>query len=222
MDVITFIEKDASRAKEKSRLARGLRAGVAFAIPVGLGILLRDDYDGVFEARTFIPNVLAACLIFLMVWIALRAGRASWRLLFAGALLGAFLATDRVFFPLGARTAYPSLDAFWHENGRCFTKGGGATVVAGLWLSFCAFATSSWPSRRGRAALAALAGTSGVIMLGFHCDSSSVGHVLVAHVGQGLVLGALVFILQETVFYFGLKRSFPELTAKLRGLHRIG
>ncbi len=105
---------------------------------------------------------------------------------------------------------------------KCFTKGGITTVVAGMWMTLFAFAIASWPSRRWRALLSIEAGISGVIMLGFHCDSSSVGHVIIAHLGQGIVLGLLVFVGQELYFYTGLKNSFPGLKTKIKNFYRLG
>jgi hypothetical protein len=198
---------------------------VVLAIPVGLGILLRDGYEGVLAARTFIPNLSGALLLFFVAVFALRSHRSSQRALYLGYLgifLSVFLATDRIFFPIDARTSYFSSDAFWAENSRCFTKGGVTTAITGLWLSFCVFVASSWPSRRWRFLFSAAAGASGVVMLGFHCDSSSVGHVLISHLGQGLVLGALVFVLQQGLFRLGLKRAFPALSSRLKDLHRVG
>lgn len=222
MDVIAFIEKDAGRARGISRFARALACAVIFGLPLALGILLREGYEGVFDAGTFVPNLLGALLVFAVSLAALGPRRFALRWLAAGVLLAVLLATGRVFFPGGARTAYASSGLFWHESGRCFTKGGLTTLAAGLWLTYCAFVGSAWPSRRWRVLLSAVAGASGVVMLGFHCDSSSIEHVLVAHAGQGVFLGAAVFAVQEAAFYLGLRRAFPELAERLRGLRRIG
>ena len=192
MDVIGFIEKDLGRARSKSPLSRVLLGTVVFALPVALGILMREDLIGVLDARTLLPNLIAALLTAVVFLLSFRRNLASGRALRLAGLglcLASGLAVERVFFPSGLRTTYPSSDVFWHENLRCFTKGGSTTLITGAWLMGCAFLASAWPSRRWRAIFAVLAGVSGAVMLGFHCDSSSAGHVLIAHLGQGVVLG---------------------------------
>ena len=224
MDALEFIQKDISRARSSSRpfIIMGL---VLFLLPIVLGIGLREDNRGIFDPRIMLPN-LAGAFILMAVLISGYSKNWSSRSVFAwgalGIALGLFLATERIFFPPGMRTIYTSNEEFWHESARCFIKGGFTTVIAGLCLSLFAFGISSWPSRRWRIFLSFSAGAIGAVMLGFHCDSSSVGHVALGHVGQGLIFGLIIFIGQEIFFHAALKRRLPILMEKIKNPSRIG
>jgi hypothetical protein len=223
VEVTQFIEDDIKRASHRSPWLRVLLGAGVFLFPVTLGVFLRDRIDGVFDPHTFVPNTLAIlALVFSASFLVRKANPKSdfkWGML--GLLMALYFATDRIY-SADIRTEYASSESFWRESFHCFTKGGLTTLVMGLWLAFFAFTISAWPSRRWRGFLSVAAGVSGAIMLGFHCDSSSVAHVLVAHVGQGIVFGVVLFLAQEVYFYSGLKRAIPGLAGKIRKFHKLG
>jgi hypothetical protein len=224
MEVIQFIQNDVQRSSQQSAWKRNVLLAGVFLLPAALGILMRDRIDGVFDTRTFIPNVLAILALTFSVSFLFRKSQPKtdfkWGL--AGLLLALYFATDRMIFPTGERTVYDSSEAFWRESFRCMSKGSATTALVGVWLMVFAFTISSWPSRRWRAFLSVSAGIGGTIMLGFHCDSSSVEHVLVAHVGQGVLVGAVLFLAQEVFFYVRLKQAFPKLSERIQKLYKIG
>jgi hypothetical protein len=224
MEVIQFIQKDVQRSSQQSSWKRNILLVGVFLIPSALGILLRDRIDGVFNTQTFIPNVLAILALTFSVSFLIQKSqpKTDFKLGIGGLLLALYFATDRIIFPTGARTVYDSSETFWHEAFRCMGKGSATTALVGLWLMIFAFTISSWPSRRWRVFLSVAAGIGGTIMLGFHCDSSSVEHVLVAHVGQGVLVGAVLFLAQEVFFYMRLKQAFPKLSERIQKLHKIG
>jgi len=223
VEVTQFIEDDIKRASNHSPRIRILVGAGVFLFPVALGIFLRDRTDGVFDPRTFVPNTLAIlALVFSASFLVRKANPKSdfkWGML--GLLMALYFATDRIY-SAEVRTEYASSESFWRESLHCFTKGGLTTLVMGLWLAFFAFTISAWPSRRWRAFLSVASGVSGAIMLGFHCDSSSVAHVLVAHVGQGIVFGVVLFLAQEAYFYWGLKRAVPGLSKRISRFYKLG
>jgi hypothetical protein len=224
MEVIQFIQNDVQRSSQQSAWKRSLLLFGVFAAPVALGILLRDSMNGVFDTRTFIPNLLAILSLTFSVSFLIRKAqpKTDFKWAMGGLLLALYFATDRMIFPPGDRTVYSSSESFWHECFRCMGKGSATTALVGVWLAVFAFTISSWPSRRWRGFLSMSAGVGGVIMLGFHCDSSSIEHVLVAHVGQGFLVGALLFMAQEVFFYLRLKQAFPALSERIKRLSKIG
>ena len=224
MEVIQFIQNDIQRSSQQSAWKRNLLLFGVFLLPVALGILLREGLDGVFDTRTFIPNLLAILSLTFSVSFLVRKNqpKTDFKWAMGGLLLALYFATDRMIFPPGDRTVYSSSESFWHECFRCMGKGGATTALVGVWLAVFAFTISSWPSRRWRGFLSMSAGIGGVIMLGFHCDSSSIEHVLVAHVGQGVLVGAFLFLAQEVFFYLRLKQAFPKLAGSIQKFRKIG
>jgi len=225
MDVIKFIEKDVERGKRRSWLIMIALLLATALFPVLFGIFLRDDLNGVFEARIFIPNLMAAILLGLFpLFYARRNQISKWVFPLIALTLGfsLFLAIDRIFFPPAIRTVYASDESFRHETLLCFRKGAFSASVMGIWLCYFAFMISSWPSRRYRFLLSAVAGISSAVMLGFHCDSSSVSHVLVGHIAPGIVMGLMVYFAQEMVFVRGIRKAFPGLSDKIARIRKIG
>lgn len=225
MEVIQFIQNDIRKSAELAPWKRYLMVLAVFLVPAALGILLRDRATGVFDPKTFIPNLLATFWLTFSVSL-LLVQKPNFRPGFIFGLIGflfaIFLATDRIYSWSGPHTGYASSEIFWHESLLCFAKGGLTSLLVGMWLAYFAFALSAWPSRRWRAFLSIASGVAGTIMLGFHCDSSSVAHVLVGHVGQGVFFGALLFIGTEIVFSLGLKKAIPELSSRIRKIHHLG
>jgi hypothetical protein len=219
MDAIKWIKSDLERPRNYGQGMRTLFLIIILILPACLGIALRDGLSGVFVPRVFIPNIIAATALALAFRAAYKNNfnsRQSFIFGFVLLILCGFLANGRAFFPVGERTVYHSTSLFWSENLGCFTKGGIMTLVMGIYLSAISFVTSSWPNRRWRAYLAAVSGMSGMIMLGFHCDSSSLGHVFFGHFGQGLILGVVVFLLQEILFRLQVRRALPDLMKKIK------
>ncbi len=221
MDALDFVKKDMAKNSRRPRWLTGIFAGGVFLLPVLMGIFLKQDLKGVFTARTLIPNVAAALFLVLAALTILKRGsRARGLYTLLGAAL--LLATERVVFPLEPRTVYETLQIFWAETAKCFAKGSLATTATGIWMVFFAFTISAWPTRTSRILISFLTGVSGVIMLGFHCDSSAPTHVLVGHLGPGVVLGIVIFLIQEVIFRSALKKNFPGLRNKVGHFSRIG
>ncbi len=224
MEAIDFIESDIRRWKQSRALVRALIVGIAL-IPVLLGIGLRDSFENVFSLRIFVPNLLAAIVLGGVVFASFDEGFSSAKILKTAKLALLFallLATERVLFPSGPRTQYASASVFWRESGRCFFKGALTSAVMGAWLICVAFVFSSLPARRWRILISVVCGVAGAVMLGFHCDSSSWGHVLSGHVFPGVVLGVLIYFAQETVFRLKLRLGFQGLLGKIRNPSRLG
>ena len=223
MDALGFIEKDLKRSgRAGSPFVFGGIWGAAL-VPAALGLGLRPSLGGVGGPHVLIPNVLAALLLALAAWLTRQRTPRAFQAVRAALVVAALLAIERAIFPPGgARTTFASPEEFRTATTACFAKGALATIVTGAWLGILAFAFSPWPSRRWRAIVAFGAGVSGAVMLGFHCDSSDWNHVLLGHLGQGVAMGAGLFIIFEGVFQLGLKSRLPELMAKVRNPRRIG
>lgn len=225
MDVIEFIGKDVKRGSS-NRTMRDifLILGIVSATAL-FGLGLREGLDDSFDLRTFLPNLMAMCLLSGLMVASYRKSFSSQRVLVvaSGALVVALLLSiDRVFFPPGLRTIYASQDSFWIESEKCFFKGMIATVVLGLWMTLMAFKFSAWPSRRWRGLLSVTSGIGGTVMLGFHCDSSSFAHVIFGHILQGVLAGMFIFALQEFFFRMLLKRQFSETFHAIKNPGKIG
>lgn len=210
MNAIDFIENDVRRATRGKVFRLALGAGI-FAVPVLLGIGLRNGLEGVFNPRIFFPNLLASALLFSVpLFYERRSTKKNLGWILLGLIVSLFLATERVFFPVFERTSYASNSEFWYESAKCFYKGGMTTLASGALFILLAFGVSSWPSRSWRILLSIAAGISGAVMLGFHCDSSSAAHVLAGHLGPGILFGLILFGIQEILFISGLKRALPQ------------
>ena len=224
MDAIKWIEDDLNRQKRTTNLARTFFVFVLISIPGFMGLGMREGLDDSMNSRLLLPNMIATVFlgfIFKKLFEQNFVFAKNIRLYFVLFLLSLGLATERVFFPIAERTAYSSDAAFFHEFLGCFLKGGLTTFVAGVYLAFVSFTASSLPLRKSRMLISALAGLSGTLMLGFHCDSSSYAHVLLAHVGAGVVMGLLVYLLQELLFVARIKAGIPELKEKIKNIHRL-
>jgi hypothetical protein len=225
MDAIKWIEQDLNRSKKRSNGVLFLFMAVLFLVPMMVGIGFRSDLNGVFDPRVFIPNGVGALCVafaFVLAYASYFTHRKSIRFGAILLIVGSILMIERVFFPEGLRTHYGSQAVFWDENLKCFLAGGVVSLGIGIFLTSVAFLTSSLPSRSLRFYLSLISGASGMVMLGFHCDSSSVGHIFFSHVAQGMVLGACIFLLQEFLFSLQLKKAFPELTQKIKNVARLG
>ena len=214
MDIIKFIEEDIQRNKQTPGYKKYVIIIGTALLPVLLGIFLRDDLNGVFDPRNFFSNLVAALLLLSIPTLYEKRsayGKIILSIMLISLALSIFFATERMFFPGSNRTSYVSEAIFWHESKQCFIKGTFASLIMGVWLTIFAFKLSSWPSRRFRLVLSFTAGISGTVMLGFHCDSSSVAHVLTSHLGQGLITGLLVWVVQELIFFSKIHKLFSKL-----------
>ncbi len=61
----------------------------------------------------------------------------------------------------------------------------------------------------------------GVAMLGLHCDSSSVGHVLSSHFGQGILGAAVLLAGFEAIHIVRVRSALGPSASRLRGLARL-
>jgi hypothetical protein len=225
MDVISFIEKDIIRGQKKLPIFAFFFCAVTLLFPAVCGLLLRDDNIGVYEPRVLIPNMMAALLLILFPYFYDRRtsfGKRALVSVLVGLALALFLSTERAFFPPFERTVYASSQIFWMESRLCFLKGGLTVAIMGGYLSYFVFGASSWPSRRWRFLASLVSAVSGAIMLGFHCDSSSFEHIIIGHIGPGILVGFIVFIVQDLIFVFKLKNNFPNLSKKMSRLTKIG
>lgn len=225
MDVVTFIQKDIERFSQRSTRITFALAVLVLLVPMGLGLLLREETLPALAPRTLLPNLLAA-LLSSMLFYKITSKPAAWRSTLAVSGAGCFvillLATERAYFPSALQTTYESAEAFWRESIRCFSKGGVTTLLLGsIFLSY-ALMGSSLPTQGMRRVLAAFSGVLGVLMLGFHCDSSSWEHLLVSHIGQAVVFGGVLYGVGQALFRSKLKRAFPKLWARIQKPGRLG
>ena len=201
--VVRYIRKDVERGRN---LRPGQILGVAFlaaAIPILLGIGLRSGAFGETDAGTLLHHVSAAIFVGgLVVFYAKRAEAPRPALYLSILVLFESLqfAMVQMLSPVGPRTAYANSSVFWAETRACFFRGTFSVVVLGALLGYFALRMTALPTLRWRVILAAGAGVSATVMLGFHCDSSSVRHVLYGHVGPALVVGSIVFAILEWRF----------------------
>jgi hypothetical protein len=225
MDTIEWIKLDLARAKKVPVVLRILFATIFFLIPIGVGLLSRKDLDDSLHAAILIPNLLAMVALGL-AWLEVSRQNFSSRQAFRFALfllpLALFFALDRLFFPGGPRTEYLLESRFEHETLQCFLFGGATTLGVGLYLTLVTFLTSSLLSRRARFFLSIASGMSGAVMLGFHCGSSSIAHVMWGHLFQGIAAGILIFGLQEIIFAIRLRRSHRTLVDTLKNPQNLG
>lgn len=219
MDTIKWIQSDIERGHFVRSWTRAGLLAIGLFFPVLFGLLLRQDFSDVFALRVLIPNLVSAMLMifaFKAVYETNFNERLALKIAAVLLILSVFIAAERTLFPAGPRTTYASTEIFWYESQKCFRMGAGATLILGLYFASLSYLTASWPSRSYRALIAGAAAVSGMVTLSFHCDSSSVAHVFLAHFGQGVIIGFIVFSLQETFYLIQLKRKFPKLTAKIR------
>jgi hypothetical protein len=219
MDTIKWIQTDIARGHLIRPWTRAIMLAVGLFFPILFGLLLRQDFNDVFALRVLIPNLVSAMLMifaFKSVYETNFNERLALKTAAVLLVLSVFIAAERTLFPAGPRTTYPSPEIFWSESQKCFRMGAFATTILGLYFASLSYLTASWPSRSYRALIASAAAVSGMVTLSFHCDSSSVAHVFLSHFGQGVIIGFIVFFLQEVFYFIQLKRKFPELTAKIK------
>ncbi len=224
MNVISLIESDVSRVKPKKMQSFLFWLGLAF-IPAGFGILMREDLVGVLDLRVLGPNLLAALVVSVAAWLVGMKNLLPKKLFgvtLVIALFGLLFAVDRMMFPVDVRTTYATLADFWLGNGKCFGKGLVTSLVFSMWVGGFAFLLTSLPNRRRRVMICLVSGIAGTVMLGFHCDSSSVGHVLVSHVGQGVIAGYLAFLLLEAGFQNTIRSKVPRVIRGIKNPHKLG
>jgi hypothetical protein len=204
MDTIAFIRNDV----EKDAQISGWRLAVfglgTAAIPAALGLFLREDWRGVFELERLVPNILAAVLLGLFPVLYRRriaGGVRAYPKMAIFLALAVLFAAARLAFPGGDHTQYDSSAAFWSATRVCFGKGAIAAAVTGLWLGLLTLYSFSLPSARWRKLIAAAGGTAAAVMLGFHCDSSSVPHVLLGHILPGAVTGFAIYAVLTVAFH---------------------
>lgn len=224
MDAIDFIAKDIKKSQVNSKIFMVFMLGILI-IPAALGIALRDEHEIVWNYQTFIFNsfaaialALATLAVFRRETFSLALSKWSWVIF----LLAMVFSVKRIFFPLtDLHTVYNTSDSFIHETWLCFQKGSWTVAAMGLWVIAFSFGFSSWPTRKLRFMSSVSAGVAGMVMLGFHCDSSSVAHVLLGHTAPGILLGVSLFFIQEILLYFKLKTAFPQLFNKIKSFSKI-
>ena len=224
MDAIKWIEDDLSRQQRTPSILRDLFVFVLISIPVLMGLGMRAGLDDSMSLRLLVPNIMATVLlgylfkkIFEQHFVLTKNLRLSLGLFLFSIILG----TERVFFPITIRTTYSSDAVFFREFLACFFKGGLTGLIAGIYLSIISYTATSLPLRKSRMFIAALSGLSGLLMLGFHCDSSSLAHVAFAHLGAGVSMGLVVYVILELIFIAQLKSRFPSINEKVKNLGRF-
>jgi hypothetical protein len=96
-----------------------------------------------------------------------------------------------------------------------------AAIAMGIWLVvFSTYFTSRAPLR-WRVLVASSAGATASVMLGFHCDSASVFHVLVGHLAPGILVGTAVFFASTLLARRSRARAIPSLGRTLAHPERI-
>lgn len=226
MDIIQFIEKDIKRDNKNSSVFYVTVFLIVTLLPSALGIFLRDEHIIVWEYRTFVFNALAAVLLGSSAILFYRRQNFSakwnhWAWLFIS--FSILFSVKRLFFPSeNLRTVYQSMTQFWTETILCFEKGSFATLALGGTLIVFSFMLSSTPNRKRRFLTSLIAGMASLVMLGFHCDSSSIGHIFLGHLGPGVVCGVLLFILQEGLFYFKIRSQFSFSKNQIKNILKIG
>jgi hypothetical protein len=225
MEAIDWIKRDLARPQTISPRTRFMLFLFFVIFPVALGILLRESMEGVFHAVVLIPN-LTAFLLLSLVYYRVQQKNFCEKQSFTLALwllpLALLFATSRIFLPDGLRTETVLPGLFEKETFQCFVTGAFTTLVSGIYLSIATAFSASVLNRRARFFLAMVSGISGTLMLGFHCDNSSVAHILWGHVLQGIMAGFLIFGLQEVLFAIRLRKAFPALFAKLNQPDQLG
>jgi hypothetical protein len=208
-DTLTWIEKDTARIAPARARMPWATALVLALVPAALGLGLRRDFDGVTEPAVLLPNLaLVGCAL---GFLGLR-GYGRWAAFAVG--LGISLH--------GARVLGDFTPEFWGGTESCILKGSfTGSVVA---LAFAALALA-WAPAAGRAArfrVGVACALGGVAMLGFHCDSPSAAHLVLAHWGQGAFAIAIGAGLQGFLFRARVRAALgPRLSARLRGLSRL-
>ena len=225
MDTIEWIKRDLENAKKTSPQKKIPLLLVFVLLPLVLGLGMRASLDHSLEPRVFVPNLIALLLTgFAWFWVDRKnfSRLQGFRLALVFNVLSLGFAIERIFFPIGPRTEYSLPGILEQESLQCFLKGGASSLFVGIYLSIVTLFTASTLSRPARFLLALTAGISGTIMLGFHCDSSSVAHVMWGHVLQGVAAGLLIFGLQEILFLLNLKKSFPRLIQNIKNPTKLG
>ena len=219
MDAIKFIQNDVERAHQTSPWVRASLLVVALFFPILFGLGLRADFHGAFALRILMPNLMSAMLMifaFKSIYEVNFHERVAIKIATILLVLSVVMAAEKVMFPAAARTVYANNEIFWKENRACFSVGALSTLILALYFGILSYLTASWPSRSYRALIAGTSGVSGMVMLGFHCDSSSLPHVFLSHFGQGFVVGLVFFVAQVFFYAHQLKRKFPTLIKKLK------
>jgi hypothetical protein len=229
MDALKFIEDDIQRSNRGGLGALHWIALMAASFPVIVGLGLRESFGGAFEPREFIPHIIAALILGEVIWLSLGSGFSSklaYRTAWAALVLVGLLACAKLFYPLifpgEVRTSYLSSHVFWIESMHCFSKGSLTAAFFGAGVIGAVMGLCPLPMRRWRVLLSVIVGISGAVMLGFHCDSSSWGHVLVGHLGPGVLLGVVTGFFQEYLFRRRIQTHFSALIQKLRNPSQIG
>ncbi|MBC7397490.1 MAG: DUF1109 family protein [Bdellovibrionales bacterium] len=224
VQVIQFIQSDLRREKTQARLLLILFVFGTAAIPALLGFVMRVDLNGVFEPHALLPNLFAATLLALFPLIYQKRARLSTASVWVAAttLIAAFgFSSARLFASSGNLAEFTSKAAFSNASESCFLKGLLGSVLVGTWLCLFVFHFSSLPSRRWRTLSSVAAGVAASVMLGVHCDSSSLIHVSIGHWGAGAVVGSLLYFGQEYWFRKILQSRVPDLLSRIDSANKI-
>ena len=201
MDAITLITNDTRRRSETSKWLGWMGALFGVSIIIILGIGLREDWVGVFAPENLISNLLMTAMVGLypvFYFQPKEAGQLTHKPLPLIAALVLFLSLRKVFFyePL---TIYANMAEFWEEIVKCLVKGTLTSALLSAASTLILFRLSALPTLTARSAALISSSLGGVVMLAFHCDSTSIGHTVLAHWGQGLLVITVAYAVQRVL-----------------------
>ncbi len=217
---LDFIQDDIAKtqtARRRLPIALGL---ITLLLTVAMGLWLRDSVDDSFALAIFLPNLALMISLLTYSWIFPATRKIKWLLPFLG--VAAVLSFYRAF-TASVPTVYASGAQFWAENLACLAKGAIASALAASLFAWAISRLAPTPSRPWRIATSVMCGMIGVSMLSFHCDSSSVAHLTIAHWGQALFGIALSLGIQRYTFRRQLKKALGASTLeKMKNSNSLG
>jgi hypothetical protein len=213
MKAIDFIQADLQR--QASGRGRILIPAILAAAMAAIGLGLRRDFLETFS----MPNLVPAALILVALGALYSLGRKP---LVAGSAiaiaLGLSLVQPQTSISL-AKFAPPA--SFWPETLHCLALGVASSLVASLLLAALTTRLRPAPDRRAQLLCATVASLAGLAALSFHCMGPLVGHTLIAHWGQGLVVFPVAYAVTRAVFARQMKRAIGS-DRHVRDLARLG
>lgn len=222
MNVLQFIEEDAKKSRpDYSR--KWLTLGLAILIPIILGIGLRRDDLGLWSIAVWGSSFLMTICIGLYVILALSGAKSAFstqRAILGVGVISMFALSFWRDDTSGIHSYATDFD-FWRETNLCFEKGivTGFVMSVLLHLMFAKWFAVTTGMRR--IALAAISGFCGVLMLNLHCPSTHIGHILIGHWSESLVVFVLCYSFQLILFTRAMKSTLGVHANSLRNLSKL-
>ena len=220
MNAIDFIAEDIQKIGPSKRM-NALVALLFISVPIALAMVARRDELGLWTAPVWGSSLVMIMVLLLFAKI-LTATSAPPSPVAMVVGVGVLLAMSLWRDDTSGVGHYADSHEFLSETALCFGKGLVSGMLISILVSFILRKFYPVLTRPQRLIAGVAVGASGILMLNIHCPSDHVGHVVLGHWLESVVVFFMTYGFQTWFFARLMQSTLQEHTRSLREFSRMG